>query len=320
MKKHEFQTLVDQSLSDLVWDEHQRQRVLHAVREEEKPMKKISFSLIMVVLILCISMTALAAGLLFSPRYDVAKMANAAMEEQYGITPDLLSLFHRTVAVHADGSATVTYAAPLADFPAEQMGDYFVEVTGNHAQAFWSNDGMDTSGGLDAKAWGREQLQLLSYDYANTMQYLWDQNATVSPVPTPSVVSPEHRIWTAEDEAEAQSALDLAERANQQRLAEIAKAESTGNLTVSEAAALAHEAVCQEYKLTEAQRSKLIGEPDSTYITYEDEQPLAHLLFWLWQQDEGPFTEKDGQYWVTIDLITGMIEDILYDAGLAGNG
>ena len=318
MKKSEFQALVDRNLSTLEWDERQRQRVLHAVSEEEKPMKKVSMSVILVVLVLCISFTALAAGLLFSPRYDVTKLANAAMEDQYGITADLLSLFHRTVTIHADGSATVTYAAPQADFPSEQMGDYFVEVSGSQTQALWSNDGMDTSGGLDAKAWGPDQLRLLSYDYANTMQHLFNQQSIISPTPQPSSI--ERRVWTAEDESIAQQAIDQAEEANQERLNEIAQAEQTGKITIEKTSELAYQAVCQEYELTKAQRSKLIYEPDSTYITYENDQPMAHLLFWLWQQDEGPFTEKDGQYWVTVNMDTSTIEDILYDAGLAGNG
>ena len=73
--------------------------------------------------------------------------------------------------------------------------------------------------------------------------------------------------------------------------------------------------------MNEDQAKKLTYEADATtYVTHQDGQPLAHLMFWLWQTDEGPFTEKDGQYWVTINLKTGVIEDILYDAGLAGNG
>jgi len=318
MKKTDFQVLVDRSLSTLEWDERQRQRVLHAVREEEKPVKRISMSVIVIVVILCMSLSALAAGLLFSSRYDITKLANAAMEEKYGITADLLSLFHRSVKMHDNGTATVTYAAPKADFPSEQMGDYSVEISGNAAQAFWSNDDMDTSGGLSAKAWGREQLLLLSYDYANTMQYLFNQQGIVTPTPMPSRI--ENDIWTAEDEAAAQAALDMAEHANQQRLDEIAKAEKAGKMTVEKASESAYQAACQEYKLTETQRSKLIYEPDSTYISWEDGKPMAHLLFWLWQRDDDTFTEKDGQYWVTIDLSTGVIEDILYDSGLAGNG
>lgn len=318
MKKNEFPSLVDQNLSALEWDERQRQHVLHAIREEEKPVKKVSASVVLVALVLCITFTALAAGLLFSPRYDVAKLANEALEAKYGLTADLLSLFHRTVKIHADGSATVTYAAHRADFPWEQMGDYFVEVAGGDAQAFWSNDGMDTSGGLDAKAWGKDQLHLLSYDYANTMQHLLDRQGVVSPTPQPGSIK--SHVWTAEDESAALQAINQAEAANQERLSEIAKAERIGKITMEKASELACQAVCQEYELTEAQRSKLIYEPDSAYITYIDDQPMAHMLFWLWQSDDEIFTEKDGQYWVTVDLMNGVIEDILYDSGLAGNG
>ena len=79
--------------------------------------------------------------------------------------------------------------------------------------------------------------------------------------------------------------------------------------------------VAKETVVTEAQAKKLLYEADvTTYVTYQEGQPLVHLMFWLWQEDEGPFTEKDGQYWVTINLQTEVIEDILYDAGLAGNG
>ena len=264
MKKSEFQALVDRDLSTLEWDERRRRQVLRAVLEEEKPVKKVSASVVLIALVLCISFTALAAGLLFSPRYDVTKLANAAMEEKYGVTADLLSLFHRTVQIHADGSATVTYAAPRADFPWEQMGDYFVEVANGDAQVFWSNDGMDTSGGLNAEAWGKDQLHLLSYDYANTMQHLFNQQGVVSPTPQPS--SNEGHIWTSEDEAAALRAIDQAEAANQERLNEIARAEQAGKITMEKASELACQAVCQEYELTGAQRSKLIYRKTAGHI------------------------------------------------------
>ena len=64
MKNHEFQELVDQNLSGLVWDERKRQKVHHAISEEEKPVKKISTTFILVAAIVCLSATALAAGLL----------------------------------------------------------------------------------------------------------------------------------------------------------------------------------------------------------------------------------------------------------------
>ena len=68
MKNHDFQELVDQNLSGLVWDERKRRTVLYAISEEEKPVKKISTTFILVAAILCISVTALAAGLIFSQK------------------------------------------------------------------------------------------------------------------------------------------------------------------------------------------------------------------------------------------------------------
>ena len=97
MKNYDFQELVDQNLSGLVWDERKRRIVLHAVSEEEKPVKKISTTFILVAAILCISVTAIAAGLIFSQKYDAGKVANEAMGSKYGITAEMLSLFHRTV-------------------------------------------------------------------------------------------------------------------------------------------------------------------------------------------------------------------------------
>ena len=325
MKNHEFRELVDQNLSGLVWDERKRQKVLHAISEEEKPVKKISTTFILVAAILCISVTALAAGLIFSPRYDAVRIANQTMEEKYGITADLLSLFYREVKENGDGTSTVTFSIPdTASFPTDRIGEYSVTVSGNKGTASWSKDGMNTSGGLSAEAYGTEQLQLLSYDYAGTMGKLRDMG--IMPSPTENGVKSNPRLtsgdieWTKEDQAEADRALAEAKAEDDERLAKIAKAESEGSLTMEKASAMGKDAVIQEYRLTEEQTNKLNYEPDSTYISYQNDQPLAHMLFWLWQKDGDTFTEKDGQYWVTINLKTEVIEDIIYDAGLAGNG
>ena len=328
MKNNEFKELVDQNLSGLVWDERKRQKVHHAISEEEKPVKKISTTFILVAAIVCLSATALAAGLLFSPKYDAVRVANQAMEENYGITSDLLSLFYREAKENENGTTTVTFSIPdKVSFPTDRIGEYTVIVKGNHAEASWSNDGKNTSGGLEAEAYGPEQLHMLSYDYANTMTKLQEIGIT-SPAATQSLSTPNPRLsggeiieWTEEDQAEADQAQAKAEADNEARLAEIAKAEKEGSITVEDAVKAAKEAIVQEYRLTEAQAKKLLYEADvTTYVTYQEGQPLVHLMFWLWQEDEGPFTEKDGQYWVTINLQTEVIEDILYDAGLAGNG
>ena len=326
MKNNDFQELVDRRLSGLVWDERMRRKVLSAVREEERPMKKkVSFTLILAVVILCVGAAAIAEGLLFSQRYSAARLANQAMEQQYGITADILSLFRRQVEEHGDGTITVTYSiGSEVDFPADQIGVYTGEVQGDQTKASWSHDGEDTSGGLMAEAFGPEQLHMLSYDYAGTMRQLTDAgrfhpNPAATPLP---YVKPEEgkAVWTEEDQAEADKALAEEEEADKKRRDEIAKAEAAGKLTVQAAADLAKEAIVQEYTLTEEQKSKLAFEPDSTYITWQEDQPGANLLFWLWQGEDEAFQEKDGQYWVTVNLETGVIEDILYDSCLAGNG
>lgn len=323
MKNNDFQELVDRGLSGLEWDERKRLKVLRAVSEEGKPVKKVSTTFILIAAIICISVTALAAGLIFSPKYEASKVAGSALKEQYGLTDDLQSLFTREVTENADGTSTVIYSSEGPDFPSKQMGIYTVTVRGNSAEVSWSNDGKDTSGGLMAEAFGPEQLRMLSYDYANTMRQLQDAGI-LKPAdrgePNPRLADGRIDGWTAEDQAEWDQAQAKAEMEDQKRLAEIAEAEGKGSVTVDQAAAAAKEAVIQEYSLTEEQALKLEIEPDSTYAEYQEDQPLVNLLFWLWQREDDRFTEKDGQYWVTVNLTTGVIEDIVYDAGLAGNG
>lgn len=323
MKKHEFQELVDQNLSGLVWDERRQQTVLHAIRQEEKHMKKkVSATFILVAAILCISVTAMAAGLLFSPRYEAGKLASKALKEQYGLTDEVLGLFAREISDQGDGRFIVTYSAP-AYLPGAQIGQYTVQVNGKQVSAAWSNDGKDTSGGLLAEAFGMEQLQLLTYDFASTMQQLRQAGLLASdgsPQSTPNPRLLEKIDWTAADQLAADEVLEKAALENEERLAEIAKAEALGQWRVDQAIVLAQEAIVQEYSLSAAQQQLLANEPDSTYAVSDGNETLVCLLFWLWQRDDGQFTEKDGQYWVTFNLSTGVIEEILYDPCLAGNG
>ena len=329
MKNNEFKELVDQNLSGLVWDERKRRKVLHALSEEEKPVKKVSATFILIAAIVCLSVTALAAGLIFSPRYDAVKVANQAMEDQYGITPDLLSLFSREVKANGDGTSTVIYSTTEDVGPVSRIGEYTVVVDGQKAAASWSNDGRDTSGGLAAEAYGAEQLHTISYDYENAMKWMTDNNIihkkSADITPNPRLAGGQINGWTEEDQAEWDRARDEADLDEQRRLDEIAKAEKEGSMTVSEAAAAAKEAVIQEYGLTGEQADKLQYEPDQVYASFENDEPSVNLLFCLWQNDGDTymadnFTEKDGQYWVTVNLKTGVIEDIVYDAGIAGNG
>ena len=329
MKNNEFQELVDQNLSGLVWDERKRQRVLHALNEEEKPVKKFSTTFILIAAIVCLSVTALAAGLIFSPKYDAVRVANQAMEDQYGITPDLLSLFWRDIKENEDGTTTVVYSTTKDVGPVSRIGEYTVMVDGPKATVSWSNEGKDTSGGLSAEAYGPDQLHTISYDYGNAMQQLMELGIIPSPDYSPNPRLADGQIddeeWTEEDQAEWEQALAEVEEDEKQRLAEIAEAESRGKITVEQAADVGKEAIIQEYTLTKEQADKLEYQPDMIYASYENDEPLINLCYCLSQKEGATFsgdnfTEKDGQYWVTINLLTGVIEDLVYDSGLAGNG
>ena len=329
MKNNEFQELVDQNLSGLVWDERKRQRVLHALNEEEKPVKKFSTTFILIAAIVCLSVTALAAGLIFSPKYDAVRISNQAMEDQYGITPDLLSLFWRDIKENEDGTTTVVYSTTKDVGPVSRIGEYTVMVDGPKATVSWSNEGKDTSGGLSAEAYGPDQLHTISYDYGNAMQQLMELGIIPSPDYSPNPRLADGQIddeeWTEEDQAEWEQALAEVEEDEKQRLAEIAEAESRGKITVEQAADVGKEAIIQEYTLTKEQADKLEYQPDMIYASYENDEPLINLCYCLWQKEGATFsgdnfTEKDGQYWVTINLLTGVIEDLVYDSGLAGNG
>ena len=320
MKTNDFQGLVDHALSGLVWDEQRQQTVLHAIRKEEKTMKKMSKALILSFAILCLCVSALAAGITFSPQYDAVKIAKQKIEAQYGVTEDLLSLFCRTVETD-QGITTITYSAIRVDFPFDRMGDYTAVVEGNKAVLTWTNDGKSTTGGLTAEAYGPEQLKMLAYDYEASMEQLRAAGMNTGYLSAKSTPAPtlQDRTWTAEDQQAADQALMAAEKANEERKAFIRALEALGKITVQEAAEWAKSAIAQEYGLSNDQMKMLIFEPDSTYASFDNDQPVAHLLFWLWQGKEG-FTEKDGQYWVAINLNTCVIEDILYDPGTAGNG
>ena len=170
MKNEEFRELVDRDLSGLEWDERRRRDVLRALEGEERPVRKISTTFLIAAVVLCLSVTALAAGLIFSPKYDAVRLANDAVKAKYGLTDELIGILLRRAEVREDGTATVTYEAfDENDFPADRIGIYTVDVKGNHADASWSHDGDSTEGGLTAEAYGAEQLTMLAYHYGETL-------------------------------------------------------------------------------------------------------------------------------------------------------
>ena len=296
-------------------------------------MKKFSAVLILVAAMICISVTALAAGLVFSPTYDAVRIANHVMEEKYGITPELLCPFDREVTKREDGAYVITFSAYYDDYEInlapDRLGIYTVIINGSDVSASWSNDGKDTSGGLAAEAYGPDQIRLIWYDYQNVEQQLIDlgiipgYDASADPEPEDEEIGE----WTDEDQAQWEQEFTEWKAAQmQQLLDDIAEAESRGTITVEQAKAMAKEAIIQEYSLTKEQSDKLEFALDYASVINEGDEPIAELCFSLWQKGGDDysmdfFTDRDGQYWVIFNLKTGVIEDLFYNPGVfTGNG
>ena len=319
MKKFDFQELVDQNLSGLVWDEAKRRAVLQAVRKEERPVKKLSTTFILIAAIVCLSVTALAAGLVFSSRVDAAKLAEKAMADTYGVTDAMLStFFSRTVSETADGGTTVVYAG--IDFLRDVLGEYTVSVK-DGAAAVWSHDGESTSGLFDAEAWGKEQLEEMLRTAAerhDLSAFSEKAKAIAAKHKAASSELPKGSAWEKTGEAEALAA---------------AKASSYSE---EDLLALAHDAVVSAYQLTDDQAKMLkfvfeledMADDTADYLYYhlKDGKPVLTIMLSLQQQTSddpsafAPFTQRDGVYWVDVNVETGVIEDLLYDSQLGGNG
>lgn len=260
--------------------------------------KKISMVAVFATVTVLLMATALAAGLIFSPRYDAVKLANEAMQEQYGITEPMMTVFHREATQNDDGSITVTYTSVEG---IAQLGVYTVTVTNGKAEAKWSFDGENPTGALASKAWGAEQVNLLITDYAGVMSYLKASAGPSSPSSAPVTPAP-----PTEEECEKAAAQSKA------------NALAAAQMTLAQAKESAVQALIREYALTNTQVSLLeIWDGDETYA-FENDTPTVSLYYHLSQGEQ--WMEKDGIYVVTVNLKTGAIEDVLYDSGLAGNG
>ena len=303
---NEMKKRLDAELSQLEWKNEHRLQVLKRIDQGGKPIvkKRFSAAISLALVLIVLSAGALAAGTIFSPRYDAARLANEALYQQYGLTPEMRTLFHRSVNENADGSVVVIYETldPYVRTGENRLGTYTVVIRDGKAQAQWSLDGVDTAGGLSARAWGKEQLNQYIHDYGSVQQYLKENHMLGD-------VSMGLPAMTWEEYEELQ-------KKNRQAV------ENAAKITLAEARDLARQAIIGEYGLTEAQGAALAqGETDSIYAmeyTQEDEKPCVRLYFHLTQGDS--WQEKDGIYVVIVNMESGVIEDMIYDSGLAGNG
>ena len=293
-----------------------RQRI---AQEEESNMKKrkMPVALILAVVLMLISVSAVAAGTAFSKKTDAGLLADQALEKAYGVTPTMQSsYFGKTITEGQDG-ITVTYWG-IEDLR-WVLGEYTVTIRDGKATVAWSHDGESTEGGFDAEAWGLEQLKAmvawseahhnLGDFYGKAKEIAARHNAGVQPV------------YPSEEEVAALRAGYMAESE---------QAQAAAKLQAQEMIALARQALVAAYGLTDAQMS-LMECPQDIYEPWEyyslrDGKPVYSVWFYLTQcpgaNDEtfSEFTEGDGIYVVEVNTETGVIEHMIYDSTLGGNG
>lgn len=294
-ERNPLQQLVDQNLSTLQWDEKRKRNVLSALTEERRPhpmKKKLSSAIALAVILCLLTGVALAATLIYSSRFTQAAQANALLGEQFGITPEMLSIFTRT----AQGDI---YLYESLDDLAGMPGDYRVNVTTGDVE--WLFDGPEGSGWDSGKL--KEVLalcetpdgykQVVSEAQKSAASLGLVSSVSISPSDTPATLS-------------YHASLDKTARA-------------LASIPLEEAIELAQKAIQQTYGLTDAQMQRMEFVEESTCYTMIDDVPVVSPYFYLSQQD-GIFTERDGIYIVDVNVQDGSIESIYYDTGLLGNG
>lgn len=295
--KNEFQKMVDGELSELRWNERMSRTVLHMTEKEEKKMKRrIPAAMAIAMIILLAASLALAAGLMFTPRYEAEKLADDALREKYGITDAMMSFFSKRIA-REDGRTTVTYhaVAGLSDV----MGEYVVVVEKNNARAAWSFDDAPESGwNADRLAQALETCRVTG----GIEQVL--REAEIEEKPVEPQATPSARELTEMMEAYAAEEEDVKRAAK---------------LTAAELEAIARQAVQARFGLTDAQLVQMDWEEESSAWMMLDGRPCYSCYFWLWQAGE-TWTTGNGVYIVDVDVQTGEVDRIYYDNTLVGNG
>lgn len=304
MKNHEFQELVDRNLSELVWDERKRQCVLNAISEEEKPVKKLSTTFILVAAILCLTVSALAAGIMFSRKVDNAKLADDALFAKYGITSEMLTFFTRTDEEN-DGYSVVRYEG-IGPF-SYVLGTYTVQIKDGKTNASWNREGSETNGGFDADVWGAEQL-------SEMLRVNRETNDVSQFTRRAMEIAAKNGVALQTETAPSLSNAEV------QRNAE--KAKSAATLSIPEMERIAREALAVRYAFTPEQSEHLrLEEDNGWYLLFgTDELPCYEFYFALGYDEDGYQGTGAGIYTVKINVENGTVEDILYDSALAGNG
>ena len=282
------------------------QRIMNQERTGETVVKKrLSAGLVLAIVLILLTLTALAAaGIIFAKRVPATEIADQALLQTYGITARMQSLFNRKTAEGEQGSTVVTYEG--RERLAYVLGKYTVVVDGQTVKSIsWSHDGENTSGGLEASAWGKDQLdEILRID-----------PETGEPAPLLTFDPYVDRINREQgfdylehlEETENEGCVVVLEEEDLQT------AKNRQAFSTREFVQIAKEAVGVRYHLTAQQVSSLSVDVDenSAYVLLDG--TLCYRC-WIFLESEltGEKTGQDGTYTVYMNLETGVVEDIQF--------
>ena len=298
-----FQNAVDRRLSGLQENPFLAQRIMNAEKGEIKVKKKLTLSMVLVIVLLLIAVTALAAGIIFAKRVPATEIADQALLKTYGITAQMQSMFIRETAAGEGETIVVTYEGK--ENLAYVLGKYTVIVDGQTVKNIcWSHDGEDTSGGLEASAWGKDQLdEILRIDPETG-----EQAQLLTFYPYVDRINREHgfdyiEYWEENEDEKYEVVLEGED---------IEKAKERQAFSAHEFVQIAKEAVGVRYHLTSQQISLMSIDTDenSAYVLLDG--TLCYRCWIIVGELSTEETEQDGAYTVYLNLETGVVEDIQF--------
>ena len=281
-----------------------------------KPGKKFYTGVAVLVVICLLAAAASASGLVFSARAKARLAAEKALNDKYGITYDMLSYFNSAFHENGDGTGTMSYEG-LEDM-AFVLGRYDVRVKDDTVlDVTWSHDGEDTSKGFESAAWGTEQLK----EMVEINRETWSMEGFT---PYIDKINAENGFVLEEQpmpEVDDETFMNAKRQARDQ-----------SRYSAEELDRMILEAAAMQYQLTPEQAGMMtydeVEDPLMSYGMEDDGTPCYWRTLFLVQDPdpENPYdfhdnpTEKDGTYYVIINVRTGVIEDVEYDTGVGGNG
>lgn len=275
-------------------------------REPERSMSMKKVLALALVAVMALAVCGVGASSMFAAQYDPIRLANKALAETYGITDEMQTYFSRKVIT--EGKITSVVFSSMEDM-AHVLGQYVVTIEDGDVTVCWSHDGQSTEGGLDARAWGAQQIEILlemakeEGGFSRGHRKAQEIRASMEDGEiTVSVTADDGKVYvTTAPLPETDPSIAVGEEA---------------------CITIAKDAFAQEFGLTAAQLEKMEYNKDYAGYTYamKDGKPVCELYFWLHQQESEYHTDGDGIYRAVIDAQDGKVLDVMYDSALAGNG